>query len=103
MPGATRILGELAHGPVRRRVGLRIEGRIPLRADAVLSAAGEPDRTVGRIVGWLWSSVGGPIALAYVAASHARPGMRLEAEIRGQRIAAEVTTLPFIPTRYHRG
>ena len=44
-----------------------------------------------------------PIAMAYVDAAHAAPGTALEIDVRGKRLAAAVTPMPFVPHRYHRG
>ena len=43
-----------------------------------------------------------PIAMAYVAAEHSAPCTALEIEVRGKRLPARVTALPFVPHRYHR-
>ena len=43
-----------------------------------------------------------PIAAAYIATAHAAPGTALEIDVRGKRLAATVTPLPFVPHRYHR-
>jgi len=41
--------------------------------------------------------------MAYVAADHAAAGTALEIEVRGKRLAARVTPMPFVPHRYFRG
>ncbi|MFM7027546.1 MAG: glycine cleavage system aminomethyltransferase GcvT [Chakrabartia sp.] len=99
-PGADRILAQLASGPARRRVGLEVAGRMPVREGALLYVGTEP---VGEVTsGGFAPSVDAPIAMAYVAAAFAAPGTPLEAEVRGKRIAVTVTALPFIPHTYHR-
>jgi aminomethyltransferase len=100
-PGAARILGELESGPERRRVGLRPEGRAPMREGTELFA---PDGTpVGRVTsGGFGPSVEAPIAMGYVAAAHAAPGTPLLGEVRGKRLALTVCDLPFQPTTYKR-
>lgn len=100
-PGAARILGELESGPERRRVGLRPEGRAPMREGTELFA---PDGTpVGRVTsGGFGPSVEAPIAMGYVAAAHAAPGTPLLGEVRGKRLAVTVCDLPFQPTTYKR-
>jgi len=99
-PGAARILAELADGPGRRRVGLRPDGRAPMRDGTPLF---DGDRQVGSVTsGGFGPSVGAPIAMGYVAASHAAPGTRLSGEVRGKRLPLTVTTLPFHPTSYKR-
>ncbi|NUS40273.1 MAG: glycine cleavage system protein T, partial [Terrabacter sp.] len=39
--------------------------------------------------------LGHPIAMAYVDLALAEPGTRLEVDVRGTRVAAEVVPLPF--------
>lgn len=100
-PGATRILHELAEGPERLRVGLRPEGRAPMREGTALFAI---DATpVGAVTsGGFGPSVEAPIAMGYVAASHAAPDTQLTGEVRGKHLPATVVALPFQPTTYKR-
>ena len=48
-PGAEVILGQLEHGAPRRRVGLRPEGRAPVRAGASLYAEADASAPVGSV------------------------------------------------------
>ena len=100
-PGAERILAELAGGPSRRLVGLKPDGKAPAREGAIVMA---DDRSpIGKVTsGGFGPSVGGPIALGYVAAEWAKPGTPLQLEVRGRSLAASVVDLPFIPHRYVR-
>jgi len=100
-PGADRILHELAAGPERVRVGLRPEGRAPMREGTALF---DPDGTpLGEVTsGGFGPSVQAPIAMGYVAASHAAPGTSLLGEVRGKRLPVTVVSLPFHPTTYKR-
>ena len=99
-PGADRVLYELAHGPDRLRVGLRPEGRAPMREGTPLFAGAEP---VGSITsGGFGPSVGAPIAMGYVAARHAALGTPLLAELRGKMLPAVTAPMPFHPTTYKR-
>lgn len=100
-PGAARILRELAEGPERRRVGLRPDGRAPMREGVELFAAdGTP---VGRVTsGGFGPSVNAPIAMGYVATHFAATGTALEGEVRGKRLPVTVCDLPFQPTTYKR-
>lgn len=100
-PGAERILHELAHGPARRRVGLRPEGRAPMREHTDLYAA---DATpVGQVTsGGFGPSQEAPIAMGYVATAYAATGTRLEGEVRGKRLPLTVADMPFQPTTYKR-
>ena len=99
-PGAGRILRELAEGPARLRVGLRPEGRAPMR-DGTALYNGETD--VGSISsGGFGPSVEAPIAMAYVPAGLSAPGTRLEGDVRGRRLPITVADMPFFPTSYKR-
>ncbi|MFM5947839.1 MAG: glycine cleavage T C-terminal barrel domain-containing protein, partial [Novosphingobium sp.] len=99
-PGAERILAELASGPARKWVGLRLEGRQAAREGAEVFASNE---RVGVVTsGGFSPSLERPIAAAYVASAHATPGTTLEIDVRGKRLIATVTPMPFVPHRYHR-
>lgn len=101
-PGAERIDEQLAEGPARRRVGLTGEGKVPVREGAELQDAnGVP---VGRVCsGGFGPSVGGAVAMAYVAARYTAPGTRLDALVRGKPRPMTVTRMPFVAQRYYRG
>src|SRR5580692_7694595 len=74
-PGAKRIQDALANGPDRQRVGVRPDGRAPAREGAeIVSADGAPIGVVTS--GGFGPSVGGPIAMGYVARAHATVGTR---------------------------
>ena len=100
-PGAARILRELAEGPDRLRVGLRPDGRAPMREGTALSA---PDGTpVGAVTsGGFGPSVNGPIAMGFVARHFAKTGTQLFGDVRGKRLPLTVCDLPFQPTTYKR-
>jgi len=98
--GSDRILNALANGPARKLVGLSVEGKMPVREGAPIFAG---DAQVGVITsGGFGPSVGAPIAMGYVDASHNTIGVPLEAEVRGKRVSIAVANLPFIPHHYHR-
>ncbi len=94
------ILRQLREGPPRRLVGLRPEGRAPVREGAPLRHDGA---VVGRVTsGGFGPTVGGPIAMGYVRADLAAPTTRLESEVRGRAVAVTIAPLPFVPHRYRR-
>src|SRR5919198_170076 len=63
--GAETILRQLAHGAPRRRVGLRPEGRAPVRCGAELYAAEGDATAIGRVTsGGFGVSLNAPIAMA---------------------------------------
>ncbi len=99
-PGAERILAELAEGAPAQRVGLRPEGRAPMREGTVLWDAPEGGREIGRVTsGGFGPSVGAPIAMGYLPAGVSGP---LWGEVRGKRLPIAIAALPFHPTSYKR-
>ena len=101
--GAETILQQLAHGAPRRRVGLRPEGRAPVRGSAELYAAEGDTAAIGRVTsGGFGVSLNAPIAMAYVPTARSAPDTRLYAEVRGKRLPIVVSPMPFVPTRYKR-
>jgi aminomethyltransferase len=102
-PGAEIILGELLRGASRRRVGLRPEGRAPVRAGAPLFRRDGDAAPVGGVTsGGFGISLGAPIAMGYVPVADAACGTRLYAEVRGKLLPALVCELPFVPLHYRR-
>jgi aminomethyltransferase len=98
--GAERILEELEEGVDRKRVGLTIGGRQPVREGAELFVG---ERMVGKVTsGGFAPSLGAPIAMGLVKAAFIEIGTVLEAEVRGKRIPVTVAAMPFVPHRYHR-
>ncbi len=98
--GAARILRELDHGPARLRVGLRPEGRAPMREGVALFAG---DLAIGAITsGGFGPSVAAPIAMGYLGAAHAMQGTEITGDLRGKRVPLRVAALPFHPTTYKR-
>jgi len=101
--GAETILGQLAAGAARRRVGLRPEGRAPVREGAPLFAdqgSGEPIGTVTS--GGFGPSLNAPMAMGYVPTALAATGTQVFAELRGQRLPLRVAATPFVPNTYKR-
>ncbi|TIQ80426.1 MAG: glycine cleavage system aminomethyltransferase T, partial [Mesorhizobium sp.] len=86
----------------QKRVGLKPEGRQPVRAGAALfDADGNP---AGHVTsGGFGPSTGHPVAMGYVQASLAKPGAKLFADVRGTKIPIDINPLPFTPHRYRKG
>jgi aminomethyltransferase len=98
--GATRVLRELAEGTPQKLVGLSLEGRQAAREGAEVY---QGDQKVGVLTsGGFSPTLGHPIAMAYVDSAQAAPGTALEIDVRGKRLPAVVTAMPFVPHRYHR-
>jgi aminomethyltransferase len=102
-PGADVILRQLADGAPRRRVGLKVEDRVPVRGGGKLYADEISASTIGIVTsGGFGPSVQAPIAMGYVDKNSAITGKRIFGEVRGKRIALQVCDLPFVPHRYKR-
>ncbi|MET3444116.1 aminomethyltransferase [Variovorax paradoxus] len=113
-PGAAKVLAQLAAATAgaagrtdhdtlkRKRVGLVALERIPVRDGTVLQSFEGQD--IGIVTsGLLGPTADRPIAMGYVATAFSEPGTRVQAIVRGKPVAMEVSTLPFVPTRYYRG
>jgi aminomethyltransferase len=101
-PGADRILRELAEGPSRRRVGLRPDGRAPMREGTEVYAAEAGGPPIGRVTsGGFGPSLDAPMAMAYLPAGLTE-GTVVFGDVRGKRLPARVAPMPFQPTRYKR-
>ncbi|MFQ1698991.1 glycine cleavage system aminomethyltransferase GcvT [Loktanella agnita] len=102
-PGAAAIASELAKGVARKRVGLLPEGRAPMREGVPIYADADGDAQIGVITsGGFGPTVGGPVAMGYVASAQAQPGTVLYGELRGKRLPLTVTKLPFTPANFKR-
>ena len=103
-PGADKVLAQLdSTQPAQRlRVGLIALERVPVREHVELH--NESGQKVGEVTsGLLAPSADKPVALAYVQTQYAPVGTRLNAMVRGKAVPMEVSPLPFVPNRYHRG
>jgi len=103
-PGAGKVLGQLqdpAQVP-RKRVGLVALERVPVREHTELQDL--DGQRAGEVTsGLLGPTIDKPVAMAYVRPQHAAIGTRLNAMVRGKPVPMEVTAMPFVPNRYHRG
>jgi aminomethyltransferase len=99
--GWHRIARELKEGPVRKRVGLAVEGRQPVREGAmVVDSEGSE---VGKVTsGGFSPMLEAPIAMAYVPAAMAVEGETVRLAQRGRIFEAKVVKMPFVPHRYQR-
>jgi aminomethyltransferase len=102
-PGTNTILRQLEEGAPRRRVGLKAEGRAPVRENAPLFADASSTNKIGRVTsGSFGPSVNGPVAMGYVPTPLASPGTELFTDLRGQRLPMHVAKLPFVAPTYQR-
>ena len=100
-PGANVILKQMQQGAERVRVGLLIDGKIPVREACVLHDA--ECKTIGFVTSGSYSpSLSKPVAMALIDRRHAEIGSVLYATVRNAPIAVTVSRLPFVPHRYQR-
>ena len=104
-PGSEPILDAYNYPPERSRVGLRPQNGVPMREGTVLFASDADDDhdEIGRITsGGFGPSVGEPISMGYVTATHNGIGATIYAAVRGKRLPAKVVELPFVTPNYKR-
>lgn len=101
-PGAERVFEQQQKGVARKRVGLLPQERVPVREGAEIVDA---DGTViGQVSsGGFGPTLGAPVAMGYVNASHTAIDSDVWAVVRGKRVAMKVAKTPFVPQRYYRG
>ncbi len=100
--GDSVILEQLKQGASSKRVGIRpLDGRTPLRDHTALTDVdGNP---AGEITsGGFGPTLGGPVAMGYVATNLSTLGTQLIAEVRGKALACEVCDPIFVQQRYVR-
>jgi aminomethyltransferase len=108
-PGADKVLAQL-DGTLpltRKRVGLVALERVPVREHTELhgiQGLGGQSLRIGEVTsGLLGPTVDRPIAMGYLPPALTVPGSRVHAMVRGKPVPMEVSALPFVPNRYHRG
>ena len=100
-PGASRIVKELADGPARVKVALRVLEGAPAREGVEVADANGV--VVGVVTSGGYSPVlKGGIALAFVPPELKAVGTPLKVIVRGKAQPAEVVASPFVPHRYVR-
>jgi aminomethyltransferase len=101
--GAETILAQFEKGAARRRVGLKPEGRAPVREGASLFADSTASEPIGKVTsGGFGPTLNAPVAMGYLPSSHAANGSTVFAEVRGQRLPMQVAPTPFVPNTYKR-
>ena len=100
-PGDQAIFSEQSAGPQRRRVGLRVDGKRPIREGQTVLT--EDGAEVGVVTSACFgATVAAPIGMAYIDAEHREPGTRLNVDVRGKPVPVTVSPMPFVPQRYFR-
>ncbi|MCB1867720.1 MAG: glycine cleavage system aminomethyltransferase GcvT [Gammaproteobacteria bacterium] len=101
-PGADVILGQIANGVSRKRVGIQPLGKVPVREGCeLLDSFGN---RVGIVTsGGFGPTVGAPVAMGYVNAAFAKLDTELQAVVRGKSHPVRVAKTNFVEQRYYRG
>jgi aminomethyltransferase len=101
--GSDTILAQLDGGAARKRVGLKPEGRAPVREGVLLFADTTSTESIGKVTsGGFGPNLGAPLAMGYVPTAQAADGTTVYAELRGQRVPMTVAPMPFVPNNYKR-
>lgn len=101
-PGSDVIFRQIAEKPNVKRVGLKPQGRAPVREGAEIQDA--DGITIGHVTsGGFGATVAGPVAMGYVNRSASEIGTELNAIVRGKAVPVTVAKLPFVQQRYFRG
>ncbi len=101
-PGADIILRQISEGVTRKRVGLKPEGRMPVREGATLLDA--EGKEIGHVSsGGFGPTVEAPVAMGYVDIDYVAVDTQLFALVRNKKVPVTVVKLPFVPQRYYRG
>ncbi|MGL4557328.1 MAG: glycine cleavage system aminomethyltransferase GcvT, partial [Afipia sp.] len=102
-PGADVILKHFDTGALRRRVGLRTEGRAPVREGAALYASDTSPDKIGSVTsGGFGPTLNAPVAMGYLPTDLSTEGTIVFADVRGQRLPLRVSAMPFVPNGYKR-
>lgn len=100
-PGADKILKQLKDGTAKLRVGIKPDGKAPVREGTELFSA--DGKKIGIITsGGFGPTIDGPVAMGYVETAYAAIGTKLQAMLRGTARPCEVAALPFIKPNYKR-
>ena len=95
------IMGKLANGTPKKRVGILPDGKAPAR-DGV-EVADKLGRIIGKITsGSFGPTLNAPVAMGYVETQFAKDGTEVDLMVRGKAMPAHVAPMPFVPHRYKR-
>jgi aminomethyltransferase len=105
--GSEVILGQLTpkskggSGVERRRIGLIVEGAPAREGAEIVDEKGEK---IGNITSGCPSpTLGKNIAMGYIKDGFHKSGTNVEVVVRGRKRKAQVTKMPFVPSKYWKG
>ena len=99
--GAEPVLAQYPDKADKKRVGLFVNGRQPIREGA--NVVDTDGTVIGAVTsGGFSPTLQKPIAMAYVPMALSAIGTEITVEQRGKPIACTVADMPFVPHNYHR-
>lgn len=102
-PGADIILDQFENGASRKRVGILPDGRAPMRAGTLLFLDETSDKPIGNITsGAFGPTIGRPMSMGYLETTHSMPDTIIYGDVRGKRLPAKVSAMPFTPANFKR-
>jgi aminomethyltransferase len=100
-PAAEKIMGQIAGGTAKKRVGILPVGKAPAREHTPV--ADKSGRVIGEITsGGFGPCLNGPVAMGYVESAFAADGTEIDLIVRGKPMPARVAPMPFVAHRYRR-
>ena len=101
-PGAEVLATQMSDGAERKRIGLQVDGKRPIRdGQVVMNTSGA---TIGEVCSGAYGpTVGGPIGMAYVKADEGDMGGTVVVDVRGKPVPATIVKLPMVKPGYYRG
>ncbi|WP_404405912.1 glycine cleavage system aminomethyltransferase GcvT [Pelagibacterium halotolerans] len=99
--GAEAILKKIAEGTENKRVGIKFEGRQPVREGADLVDV--HGNVIGKVTsGTFGPTIQAPIAMGYMPTDASSVGSPVTALVRGKPISGAVVKMPFVQNHYVR-
>lgn len=100
-PGADIILKQMAEGPIKKRIGLKAQGRAPVREGTEL--VNEAGIAIGKVCsGGFSPTLSAPIAMAYIDSQYTAEGTAIYALLRGKKVPMDIVKMPFVAQNYVR-
>ena len=101
-PGADIILPQFEQKPSKKRVGLLVDGRSPIREGVELIS--DQGDLIGAVTsGGFGASAAVPVAMGYVNSEYSQVGTHIQALLRGKPVKVTISKLPFVVQSYYRG
>jgi len=95
------ILAELVNGTKQKRVGLKVQSKVPVREGAVLF--GHDNQVIGKVSSGTFSpTLNAPVAMGFVDVPMSKIGSSLKTLVRDKEVMLEVCPLPFVSHQYVR-